>query len=498
MALHRIHANQSWPLHDVAATRELERRAQSALAPHTLMQRAGLAVARLTRALVPHGRHAWIACGPGNNGGDGFEAALHLQRLGWTVSLTWTGAAHSPADAQAARERALTAGLALQAAPPEQFDVAIDALLGLGGELSDERPASAQMRQWLERMHAGADPVLAVDLPTGLDADTGAASIGPGRAPAFTLSLLSLKPGLFTAQGRDLAGQVWFDDLGVQDSGIPPHALLLGADQAGLTPKACARHASHKGRFGDVVVVGGQQPVEAGTSMAGAALLAARAALHHGAGRVYLALLGQASLQVDVVQPELMFRHLASLSQLASPQVAVVGCGGGTAVAGVLPSLLAQTAGLVLDADALNAVAGEASLRRGVMRRARAGLSTVLTPHPLEAARLLGCTAAQVQADRLQAAQTLAQELGCVVVLKGSGTVVSTPGLLPAINFTGNALLASAGTGDVLAGMIGSAMAQGLAPRAAALQAVHAHGAKADAWATRHRGQGLTASDLLS
>jgi hydroxyethylthiazole kinase-like uncharacterized protein yjeF len=151
----------------------------------------------------------------------------------------------------------------------------------------------------------------------------------------------------------------------------------------------------------------------------------------------------------------------------------------------------------VLDADALNAVAADAELRHSLAQRGRTGLGSVLTPHPLEAARLLGSTAAQVQADRLQAAQTLAEELACVVVLKGSGTVVASPGRTTVVNATGNALLASAGTGDVLAGMVGSAMAQGLAPWDAALQAVHEHGARADVWVEQHPGRTLTASDLL-
>jgi hydroxyethylthiazole kinase-like uncharacterized protein yjeF len=494
--MRRITPDRSWPLFNTTASMAVERQAQASLPAHTLMQRAGLAVAKLARALAPHGRRVWIACGPGNNGGDGFEAATHLHRLGWQTHLTWTGAEHSPPDAQWARQRALAAGLVLHTDPPAEFDVCIDALLGLGADLSAQRPSSAVMREWLHRMHASAAPVLAVDLPTGLQADTGVALASPGQAPRHTLSLLSLKPGLFTGDGREHAGQVWFDDLGVQPE-LSPSAWLLGADVAGRSPKTLARHSGHKGRFGDVLVVGGQQVHDEGTSMAGAAVLAARAALHHGAGRVYVVLLGQPDVRVDLVQPELMFRSAASLSQLAKTQVAVVGCGGGQAVAALLPSLLVQGMGLVLDADALNAVAADRQLRHSLTQRGRTGQESVLTPHPLEAARLLGSTAAQVQADRLLAAQTLADELACVVVLKGSGTVVASPGRTPVVNATGNALLASAGTGDVLAGMVGSAMAQGLAPWEAALQAVHEHGARADAWVEQHPGRTLTASELL-
>lgn len=495
--MQRIDTTRTWPLHDKTASRGLERLAQAGLPPHTLMQRAGLACARLARAIAPHARSVWIACGPGNNGGDGFEAALHLHHLGWQVTLTWIASARSPADAQASRESALAAGLHISDAPPEEFDLAIDALLGLGGELSPDRPDTQRMQQWLARMHASGAPVLAVDLPTGLHADrgTGGTDLAP-CGPRHTLSLLSLKPGLFTAQGRDQAGQVWFDALDVNLSSVAASALLMGADLAGTLPKLQARQASHKGNFGDVLVIGGQQGE--GTHMAGAAVLAARAALHQGAGRVYVALLGQSGLMLDPAQPELMFRPTSSIASLHPGQVAVVGCGGGEAVAGVLPSLLTQAAPLVLDADGLNAVAGDASLRQALAKRQADGLTTVLTPHPLEAARLLGCHASQVQADRLRAAQQLAEDLGSVVVLKGSGSVVAASGQVPVINPTGNSLLATAGTGDVLAGMVGAALAQGMEARQAALHAVFHHGLRADQWAAAHPGRLMTASDLLS
>ena len=236
--MQRISPQRSWPLHDAAASRELERLAQAELAPHTLMQRAGLAAARLARALAPHGRRVWIACGPGNNGGDGFEAAWHLQRLGWSTHLTWTGPAHSPPDAQASRERALAAGLQIQQEPPSEFDLAMDALLGLGGDLSTERTGTALMRDWLDRMHGSGAPVLALDLPTGLHADTGVSPLAVRSGPRHTLSLLSLKPGLFTGHGRELAGDIWFDSLGVDPARVAPTACLAGADLAGRTPKS--------------------------------------------------------------------------------------------------------------------------------------------------------------------------------------------------------------------------------------------------------------------
>jgi hydroxyethylthiazole kinase-like uncharacterized protein yjeF len=297
------------------------------------------------------------------------------------------------------------------------------------------------------------------------------------------LSLLTLKPGLFTAQGRDAAGEIWFDDLGVStdDNGFVPSAWLSSPP-----PRTARLHASHKGSYGDVAVIGGAP------GMAGAALLAGSAALHAGAGRVYVCLLDPAAMAVDTAQPELMLRAWDALD-LGMTSVAC-GCGGGDAVRSVLPAVLSTARRLVLDADALNAIATDPQLQSQLKARAaREGRSTVITPHPLEAARLLGRGTADVQADRLAAATELAQRFSCVAVLKGSGSITAGPGELPVVNFSGNARLASAGTGDVLAGMIAARLACGTPAFAAAHEAVHAHGACADRWAD---GQPLTASEL--
>ena len=490
--MHRIAHHQPHPLFNTAATRRIEHAAAAALPPHTLMQRAGWAVARLALALAPHARTVWIACGPGNNGGDGLEAAAHLRRSGRQVVVTWLGEpGRAPADALASWQRAQAAGVQWSDAAPEHLgpdDLCIDALLGIG---QSARPQSEHLRACLQALHASPAPVLAVDLPSGLDADTGqflpgfALDTAP-RAPRHTLSLLTLKPGLFTAAGRDAAGQVWLDGLGVEPGHEPPSAWLSGPAQA-----APRTHASHKGSYGDVAVVGGEGLAEHGLGMGGAALLAASAALHGGAGRVLVALLDGGALQLDVQQPELMFRRFEALQ--LDQLTAVCGCGGGQAVARVLPEVIAQSARLVLDADALNTIAADTALPPLVAARGRRGQPTVLTPHPLEAARLLGLTTAEIQADRLGAAQRLAQRFGCVAVLKGSGTVVAAPGQVPAINPTGNARLATAGTGDVLAGVVGARLAAGADALQAACGAVHAHGLAADQWPA---GQALTAGVL--
>lgn len=473
--MQRVTPDRPWPLFDIAATRRVEQQAAATLAPGTLMQRAGLAVARLALAVAPHARSVWVACGPGNNGGDGLEAALHLRSWGKDAQVTWLGTPQAaPVDALAAWERARDAGVPFTCQPPASWDLGIDALLGIG---ANRAPGDA-VRGLISRLNQGPGPVLAVDVPTGLPADTGAGDAVQAR---WTLSLLTLKPGLFTSQGRDACGEVWCDTLGVQAPAADACAWLAGPPH-----QARRMHASHKGSYGDVAVVGGAP------GLGGAALLAASAALHSGAGRVFVCLLDDAALSVDTGQPELMLRSVDTLD-LASMAVAC-GCGGGDAVRAVLPRVLATAKALVLDADALNAVATDPQLRALLQSRAvRKPGSTVLTPHPLEAARLLAKTAAQVQADRLAAAQQLASELGCTVLLKGSGSIVADPPALPAINPTGNALLATAGTGDVLAGAVAAALAAGAGAREAACAAAYRHGEMADRWPA---GRPLTAAAL--
>jgi hydroxyethylthiazole kinase-like uncharacterized protein yjeF len=474
--MHRISPDRAWPLHDLQSTRQLEARATAAAGPHTLMQRAGQATARLALAVAPHARRVWIACGPGNNGGDGLEAAIHLQQWGKQPVVRWLGNTEQlPADAAASLRRARDAGVTFADQPPplKADDLAIDALLGLGSA----RAAQGQLAQCIQTLDASAAPVLAVDLPTGLHADTGQAC-GPVVRAQHTLSLLTLKPGLFTGRGRDLAGQVWFDPLQTSEH-IPATAHLIGP------PSGHVRlHASHKGSYGDVAVLGG------GPGMRGAALLAASSALHAGAGRVFVAMLDVNAVELSANTPELMWRAPQALDLPHS--TVVCGCGGGAAVAPWLPRVLDESKQLVLDADALNAIAADPSLQQRLQRRPQ---PTVLTPHPLEAARLLDCTTDAVQADRLAAAHALATRYNAVCILKGSGTVVAATGQTPAINPTGNARLATAGTGDVLAGLVAARLAAGHSAWDAACQAAYRHGVRADQWPN---GRPLTAAALAA
>ena len=452
-----------------AATRRREAAALAAVAPFALMAHAGDAVARLALAVAPHARHVLVFAGPGNNGGDGIEAATRLCAMGKRASVLRVGAnAKLPADAAQALARARAAGVDISewqdgsALPVDGVDLVVDALLGIGlaraaaGEIAD---AIARIAELAAR---GAH-VLAVDVPSGLDVDRGQ-PIGAAVVADDTLTLIAPKPGLFTGNGRDHAGRVWCARLGIDDAIGDPDAWLVGTRD----PSCAAmprRHAAHKGSFGDVAVVGGAPGME------GAAWLAARAAHAAGAGRVYLELLrGDPARSThdgfDPTRPELMLRPGWSSGDAAIVQASTVvcGCGGGDAVRAALPRLLSLAPRLVVDADAINAIAADASLLALAVARESRGLATILTPHPLEAARLLGSTTAAVQSDRVDAAREIAVRCRAVVVLKGSGTVVAASGAVPRINATGSAALASAGTGDVLAGWIGGLWAADAAP----------------------------------
>ncbi len=462
------------PLFATPAARAVEQAALATVPAFTLMARAGAACARLALAVAPHARSVRVFAGPGNNGGDGLEAARCLREWGRAVTVQLVAdAARLPADAARALARARDAGVPIGVGPSAPVGAAaeadgtraalvVDALLGIGAS----RPpagAIAEAVASIQAARAAGVTVLAIDVPTGLDPDRGQPFGDACVSASDTLSLLTLQPGLFTAAGRDQAGTVWLAPLGI-DVGIDvgaatgaadPSAWLVGAGglAAATGPR---RHTRHKGSFGDVAVVGGAP------GMTGAALLAARAAHAAGAGRVFVDLLrdanaGAAPFDVDPLRPELMVRDgwWHGAVDTISRTTVVCGCGGGDAVRAALPRLIALAPRLVLDADALNAIAADRALAATIAARSARRLATVLTPHPLEAARLLDRSVAAVQADRLGAARELAERLHAIVVLKGSGSIIAAPGGVPAINATGNAALASAGTGDVLAGWIG-------------------------------------------
>jgi len=476
-----LSGTKSWPLHDIRGSRRIEARMLERWQGHSLMAWAGQRVARWVLSMAPHAQRIWVAAGPGGNGGDGLFAAARLAQCGRRVeislhgrtlenALSMTDTAYGQGLAQA-----LARGCVIRDAAPTSPapDLVIDALLGLGAN----RALSPPLAQAVRAIQQLARPCLSIDLPTGLDGETGQA-LGPIMIMAqATLSLLTLKPGLLMGSGRDAAGEIWFDQLDPlsSDDDERPQAQtiswLVGHGAGPMRP-----HASHKGTFGDVVIVGGAP------GMSGALRLAAHAALAAGAGRVIGVPLDPSAPLSDELRPECMWmRPQALVSNYALERATVVcGCGGGAAVQDLLPVVVARAKRLVLDADALNALATQPAIALGLRTRADQGRCTILTPHPLEAARLLQRTADDVQAARLEAAQALAAQYQAIVVLKGSGTVIAAPGKLPHVNVTGSGALAAGGTGDVLAGWLGGRWA-GVQTAAQPLEKQAAQGAP-DAW----------------
>ena len=476
-------------LHTVREVRAIEQAALAAVPAGTLMRRAGAAAAALAGRLLPAGGNVLVLAGPGNNGGDALETAALLARGGGNVSVSvhFQGdAASLPADAAAAHRRAMASPAVFQAADmAAHWDLAIDGLFGIGLA----RPIAGELAALVLGLNALRCPVLSLDVPSGLDADTGAI-VGPGGVAvraSHTLSFIADKPGLHTADGCDHAGQVELATLGV-DAGLAPPLKAALADPALFAPRLAPRlQNSHKGSFGDCAILGGAH------SMAGAVVLAARSAAMAGAGRVYAGFIDTPPAY-DPLHPEIMCRRAADLDLARAAVVAGPGMGAGVDGHALLAQALASAAPLVLDADALNLVAADAGLRAALAMRTAA---TLMTPHPLEAARLLGRSAAEVQADRLSAARSLAASFNAMVVLKGAGSVMARPDGFVVINTTGNPALATAGTGDVLAGLCGALLAQHWAPWEALLGAVWLHGAAADLLVEQGIGPvGLVASEL--
>lgn len=447
----------------------------------SLMDRAGRAAAAFAARLAGDtGQPVLVVAGPGNNGGDGWVAADSLARAFHRVTVhDMAGSPPRAPEAVAAKARFLEAGGRIVREWPEALRPAlvIDALLGIG----IARAPEGAIAEAIARINAAQAGVLALDVPSGLDADSGRARGAVVRAHD-TLTFLGAKPGLYTGAGLDYAGRVHVDLLGLEPNANASGTLLAPETVRGwLAPRA---RDSHKGRFGTLGVVGGAQ------GMVGAALLAARAGLHTGAGKVLVGLIAKDTPAFDAGAPELMLR---TPDEALAADVVVAGCGAGESAA--IVAALGVERPLVLDADALNQVAAESALQARVEARKS---PTILTPHPGEAARLIGATTAQVQDDRVAAALDLAKMYRAHVVLKGAGSVIASPDGHYSINTTGNPGLASGGTGDALAGMIGALLCQGLdAPRALAY-AVCLHGAAADLLVARGVGPvGLTASDVI-
>lgn len=508
-------------LYSVAQIRAIEQAAAATLPAATLMQRAGHAAARAALDLlsVPHGHaRVLVLAGPGNNGGDALEVALRLAQSGVQVSVLQYGTPVT-LDAQLAAQRAhnspaqfLDPQLALEAGGSQtsslnstRWHLVVDGLFGIG--LS--RPILGSLKNLVQTVNHLPCPVLALDVPSGLDADTGnivgsgvgnRAGAPDGLAEAapeshavairasHTITFIGNKPGLHTCDGRDYCGKVQVARLEIDQRHFVPSHSWLGELALFARLLQARPHNSHKGSYGMVAAIGGAR------GLAGALMLAGRAALYCGAGRVYAGFIEDAPL-FDASQPELMCRRAAELDLASSTLLVGPGLGQSEAACQILAQALASQSALVLDADALNLIATNQACQQLLYAQHQ---RAILTPHPLEAARLLGISSAMVQADRPAAARRLADRFHCTVILKGSGSVIAGSHDKLVINTTGNPALASAGTGDVLAGVCAALLAQGWPEWESALAATWLHGRAADLLVEQGCGPiGLSAGELI-
>ncbi|MEO8145184.1 MAG: NAD(P)H-hydrate dehydratase, partial [Betaproteobacteria bacterium] len=427
----------------------------------SLMERAGAAAAALAATLLPEtGKEVLVLAGPGNNGGDARIVARILAERFFRVTLS--DSSNPP--------------------PAKNFNLVIDGLFGIG--LS--RPIDGEYAKLVAHANAQTCPVLALDIPSGLDSDTGKV-LGCAVRATHTITFIGLKPGLLTLDGPDYCGQVTVADLSLTNLAkaggwVAEPALFAN----GTKPRP---RNFHKGMAGSVGVIGGFEGME------GAALLAGRAALKLGAGRVYVGTNNEGSY-LDSVTPELMFRHANEALGL-DLDAFVIGPGLSETMGAdaMLGAVIASDIPAVFDADALNLIATSEDFRDALTRRSA---ETLLTPHPAEAARLLGRQTAEVQADRLGAARELSQKLNAHVVLKGNGSVIVAHDGHWFINTSGNPGMASAGMGDVLAGILGALLAQKLSGESALVLGVHLHGCAADECVRAGAGPvGLSAGELI-
>ena len=456
----------------------------------TLMSRAADAALGYLLEVWPKAEHLQVMCGTGNNGGDGFLIADLAHKRGIDVTVLQLGDVQKiGGDAALALRQAQANGVNIVPFKPDSImpnGVIVDAMLGIGLEGA----VRGVYIEAIASINASGAPVLAVDIPSGICADTGAV-LGAAVVADLTVTFIGLKRGLFTLQAPDYIGAVQLCDLAVHPevyAAVPADCARLALEP--LLQCLPLRSASaHKGLFGNVLVVGGDY------GLAGAAAMAAESALRCGAGLVQVATRPEHVSAVLARTPEVMTTGVVASDEFApmleAADVVVVGPGLGSSPwsAELLRRSLACGKPLVLDADALNLLAS------GALGNTDAAAEWVLTPHPGEAARLLGCDTAQVQSDRFAAVIALQQRYGGIVILKGNGSLITAGGKVFLSDY-GNPGMASGGMGDVLSGVIGALLAQHLTSLEAAALATCVHGAAADI-AAQEGQRGLIATDLI-
>ncbi len=486
----KVLASHGAPIYLTADARAIEAAAVAVKKPPLLMEKAGLAAAEIARDISGGtGKSVLVLAGPGNNGGDAFVVARHLKKWYFKVTVVFAGDEKKlSTDAKSALGAWRKAGGTIAPSLPasRQWGMVVDGIFGIGLE----RNVTGQYAEWINTINSLRVPILALDAPSGLHSDTGRV-MGCAVRATHTVTFIALKPGLLTLDGPDHCGEVHLSALDLDAQSLrPASGTLIGREVMAnaLKPR---RMNSHKGDYGSIGVIGGDH------GMVGAALLAGRAALKLGAGRVYLGLVAHDAPLLDTGQPELMLRSPDEVLKLGHLSCLAVGPGLGQMpdAAYYLGWALESPLPVVLDADALNLAAMDKKITARLKKRKA---PTLLTPHPAEAARLLGTTTRDVQNDRIAAATTLAAGWNSLVALKGAGTVCATPDGAWHINTTGNPGMAAAGMGDALTGIIAALLSQGAVPEAALLAGVYLHGAAADHAVAGGAGPvGLTATETI-
>ena len=481
---------QTVPVYQTEDIREIEKYLFSLNPKPHLMEIAGKTVANVALHVAPRdSQTALVLAGPGDNGGDAYVTARHLKNANYSVVVL---SLSSPETVSQDRSRAIAdwkemGGLIKTNLDPEEhFDLVIDGLFGIGLT----RPLSGDFADLVHQVNQLSSTVIAIDIPSGLDSDTGNV-MGCSIHAHHTVTFLGYKVGLHTGEGPDYSGIVHFSDLNMDDYPRPDTSgYLIGSEvlQNVLVPR---KKSSHKGSHGQIAIIGGDE------GMVGAILLAGRAALKLGAGRVFIGSLRGPLLAVDQVQPELMIRVASELlSQNEFNCIAIgPGLGNDDLAHQTLSKSLSQPVPVILDAGALNLVADHNQLKSKISDR---DCPTVLTPHPKEAARLLKCSVEEIQSDRVHSALSLANEFNSEVILKGVGSVCAFPDGNWFINTTGNPGMACAGMGDVLTGIVGALITQGAYSHSAVVAGVYLHGLAADQLLSDNKGPiGMTASETI-
>ncbi len=473
---------------------------QFGIAGYELMCWAGKAVVDIARSQYPLTGHWLVVCGSGNNAGDGYVVARLAVEAGLDVTLcALTDAVHLKGDAALAQADWQAAGGKITPWPlsgTRRFDLVFDALLGTG----INRELSGEYRKVIKYLNLLDCPRIAIDIPSGLNADTGCV-MGAAIRAQNTVTFVGRKRGLYTADGPDHCGLITFEGLAIpaeaaevihKDSGSPGTLLQTEFLKQVIKPRL---RNSHKGSYGHVLAVGG------GPGMSGAIRLCGEAALRSGAGRVTVVTATEHRNSINLSRPELMVsavEHGEQLSSLLSgnsaivPSVIAIGPGLGRSEwsESLLQTCLVTDVPLVVDADGLNLIA-EQTRENSISRK-----SWILTPHPAEAARLLDCRVTEIQSDRVTAAQNIARCYGTCVVLKGCGTVVADQSGEYSICPEGNPGMATAGSGDVLTGIIAALMGQGMSQYEAAMAGVIAHAQAGDLAAEKLGESALVAGDI--